>query len=548
MAMLSPLSAHSAPSEPDRRRWWILAVLCLSVLLVVVDNTIVNVALPTISRQLSASTRDLQWIVDAYTLVFAGLLLVGGNLGDRLGRRRVLQAGLVLFAVTSVGAALSRSTGELIAGRAAMGIAAALIYPATLALLTSTFRIPRERATAVGIWSGVSGLAVAIGPVTGGLLLRHFAWSSVFYINVPIVVIALVAGMRLLPESRDPNAGRFDPLGAALSMAGIGLLVWTVIEAPRQGWLSAATLGGLAGSLVILAGFARWQLRRPDPMLDVRLFRNPRFSAASAAIALAFFGLFGFIFLITQYFQVVRGYDTLRAGLATLPFAIVTGALSPVAILLMKRLGTKIIVTAGLGLMSAGFVVAAGTAVDSAYWGRIITAMILMAAGLALTTSPATEAIMGALPRGKAGAGSAVNDTTREIGGTLGVAIVGSVLSSAYGSHLVTALARDGVPAAARAAARQSIVAGLDVAAHLPAGLADVAAAAARQAFMDGLRSGSLVAAGATAAAALATLAFLPARVQRAGSGDAGSMDGEADVVSDGAAENGGALLPTPAR
>jgi MFS family permease len=208
----------SAPSRPDRRRWWVLAVLCLSVLLVVVDNTIVNVALPTLSRKLSASTQDLQWIVDGYTLVFAGLLLVGGNLGDRLGRKRMLQAGLVLFALTSVGSALARSTGELIAGRAAMGVAAALIYPATLALLNSTFTVARERATAIGIWSGVSGLAVAIGPVTGGLLLRHFAWSSVFYVNVPIAAVALVAGLRLLPESRDPQAGRFDPLGALTSI------------------------------------------------------------------------------------------------------------------------------------------------------------------------------------------------------------------------------------------------------------------------------------------------------------------------------------------
>ena len=324
-------------NAPNRRRWWILAVLCLSVLLVVVDNTIVNVALPTISRTLSASTQGLQWIVDAYTLVFAGLLLVGGNLGDRLGRRRVLQAGLALFAVFSVAAALSRNTGELIAGRAAMGAAAALIYPATLALLTHVFTSARERATAIGIWSAVSGLAVAIGPVSGGLLLRHFSWSAVFYVNVPIVIIALAAGMVLLPESRDPKAGRFDPLGALLSVSGIGLLVWTVIEAPAHGWASAATIGGFAGSLVILAAFAAWQLRRPDPMLDVRLFANPRFSAASGAIALAFFGLFGFIFLITQYFQLVRGYDPLRAGVATLPFAIVTGALSPAAIALMKR-------------------------------------------------------------------------------------------------------------------------------------------------------------------------------------------------------------------
>jgi EmrB/QacA subfamily drug resistance transporter len=507
-------TAITSRSQAASRRWWILAVLCLSVLLTVVDNTIVNVALPTISRTLSASTQDLQWIVDAYTLVFAGLLLVGGNLGDRLGRRRVLQAGLALFAVTSVAAALSRTTGELIASRAAMGVAAALIYPATLALLTNVFTDARERATAIGIWSGVSGLAVAIGPVTGGLLLRHFSWSSVFYVNVPLVIIALVAGMRLLPESRDPKAGRFDPLGAVASIAGVGLLVWTVIEAPRHGWASVTTIAGFAGSLVILAAFVGWQLRRPDPMLDVRLFRNPRFTAASGAIALAFFGLFGFIFLITQYFQVVLSYDPLRAGVATLPFAVVTGLLSPAAIALMKRAGTKAVVTTGLALMSSGFVVAAGTSVDSAYWGRIITAMVLIAAGLALTASPATEAIMGALPPGKAGVGSAVNDTTRELGGTLGVAIVGSVMSSAYSSHVLAALTKIGAPAALTSAAQQSVTAGMHAAAYLPPGLRGVAAAAARQAFVAGLHNGSLVAAGATALAALATLAFLPARVR----------------------------------
>ena len=497
-----------------RWRWWILAVLCLSVLLVVIDNTIVNVALPTMSRDLAASTQGLQWIVDGYTLVFAGLLLVGGNLGDRLGRRRMLQAGLVLFALTSVGAALARTTGELIAGRAAMGIAAALIYPATLALLNSVFTSAKERATAIGIWAGVSGLAVAIGPVAGGLLLRHFSWSSVFYVNVPVAAIALAAGWRLLPESRDPGAGRFDPLGALASVAGIGLLVWTIIEAPQHGWLTARTLGGFAGALVILAAFGWWQLRRPDPLLDVRLFRNPRFTAASGAIALAFFGLFGFIFLITQYFQVVRGYDPLRAGVATLPFAIVTGALSPVAIVAMKRAGTKIVVTAGLLLMSSGFIVAAGTQVDASYWGRILVAMVLMAAGLALTSSPATEAIMGALPRDKAGAGSAVNDTTRELGGTLGVAIVGSALSTVYASHVASALGGLGAPPAAVAAARQSIVAGLTVADRLPPDLRAAAGAAARQAFVTGLHAGSFVAAGATAAAALATLVFLPARAR----------------------------------
>jgi EmrB/QacA subfamily drug resistance transporter len=515
-ATLLPQARPGVPQDqPGNRRWWILAVLCLSVLLVVVDNTIVNVALPTISRKLSASTTDLQWIVDAYTLLFAGLLLVAGNLGDRFGRRRALQVGLVFFALFSVAAALSRTTGELITARGAMGVAAALIYPATLALLTNVFTVPRERATAIGIWAGVSGLAVAIGPVTGGLLLRHFTWSSVFLVNVPIVIVALAAGARLLPESRDQRAGRFDPVGALLSVAGVGLLTWTVIEAPSHGWLSAATLGGFAGALVLLASFVVSQLRRPDPMLDVRLFRNPRFTAGSLSVSLAFFGLFGFIFMITQYFQLVRGYNPLHAGVATLPFAIVTGAFAPTAITLMKRVGTKAVVTAGLLLMSAGFLVAATTAVDSAYWGRIIVAMTLMAAGLGLTSSPATDAIMGALPPSKAGVGSAVNDTTREVGGTLGVAVVGSVLSSAYGSHVVTALTTLGVPARVASAAGQSVVAGLETAGHLPPGLREAAVHAAQLAFMTGLHQGSVVAAAATAAAALVSLVFLPARARK---------------------------------
>jgi MFS transporter, DHA2 family, multidrug resistance protein len=325
-----------------------------------------------------------------------------------------------------------------------------------------------------------------------------------------------------------------DPLGALLSVAGITLLTWSIIEAPRHGWGSARTAGGLAGSLAILTAFAWWQARRPDPMLDVRLFRNPRFSAASASIALAFFGLFGFIFLITQYFQVVRGYDPLRAGVATLPFAIVTGALSPVAIMVMKRTGTKLVVASGLALMSGGLLVAATTPQDAAYWGQIIIAMTLMAAGLAFTTGPATDAIMGALPPAKAGAGSAVNDTTREVGGTLGVAILGSVLSSAYGSHLVHALTRLGAPAAVAHEASRSVVAGIITAAHFPPALQAAAAQAVRQSFMAGLHAGSFAAAGATAAAAVVALAFLPARARAAhapaaGTGRALSRTGSAD-------------------
>jgi DHA2 family multidrug resistance protein-like MFS transporter len=494
------------------RRWWILGVLCLSVLVVSIDNTIVNVALPTISRDLTASTSQLQWVVDAYALVFSGLLLLGGHLGDRFGRRRLLQIGIAGFAVTSLVASYSSSVGELITGRALMGAFAALIYPATLALLSSTFTDRRERAGAIGIWSAVTGLGVALGPVSGGLVLEHFSWGSVLWINVPFAVAALLAGLRLLPESRDAHPGRFDPLGAVGSIIGVGLLVWTTIEAPRHGWGTVQTIGGYVLAAIALATFALWELRRPDPLLDMRLFRNPRFSAASGAIALAFFGLFGFIFMITQYFQIVRGYSTLRAGVATLPFALVIGAASPLAIVLMHRLGTKLVVAGGLSTMAAGFVVAATTGLDTAYWGRIVIAMVLMSLGLGLSVSPATEAIMGALPLSQAGAGSAVNDTVREIGGTMGVAVVGSVLSTVYGPRVIDGLAPLHVPAAAAARASDSVVGGLQVALSLPGSAAAQAAQVVRQSFLDGVVAGSLVSAGACLVAAAAALIFLPAR------------------------------------
>ncbi len=502
----------AATDRPGNRRWWALGAIGLSVLLVGIDNTIVNVALPTIGRELDASTSQLQWIVDGYTLVFATLLLLGGHLGDRFGRRRILLTGLVLFGLTSIAASMSGTVGQLIAGRSAMGAAAALIFPATLALLVSLFPDRRERAAAIGIWSGITGLSVALGPVSGGFLLEHFAWSAVFLINVPLVVIAFAAIAVLVKESRDPEPGKFDPVGAFGSIIGVGLLVWTIIEAPVNGWTSPVTVLGLTGALGALALFVWWESRRTNPLFDVTLFRNARFSAASGAIAAAFFGLFGFIFLITQYFQIVRGYGVLEAGLATLPFAVVIGALSPVAIVLMKRFGTTAVVATGLGLMSAGFLLAAGSDLDSAYWGRIVVSMTLMAAGLALTTGPATEAIMGALPASRAGAGSAINDTTREIGGTLGVAIVGSVMNSIYGARLVDALAGTSLSPEAISGAERSVQAGFQAAALVPPAQAVTVIDGVSRSFLDGMTAGSVVAAVVTAAAAIAVLAFLPAR------------------------------------
>jgi EmrB/QacA subfamily drug resistance transporter len=495
-------------TQPNPRRWWVLVVLCLSLFMVVVDNTIVNVALPTLSTQLGASTSQLQWIVDAYTLVFSALLLAGGYAGDRFGRRAVLQVGLIAFAIMSAAAAFTSSSGGLIAARALMGVGAALIFPATLATIIAVFTDIRERATAIGIWSGVTGLAVAVGPVSGGLLLEHFWWGLVFLVNVPIAAVAVVAVRRLVPESRDPAPGPLDGVGLAASVLGVGLLIWAIIEGPDLGWISVKVLSAGLAAVLVLAWFVSYEAGRAHPLLDVTLFRNPRFSAASLAIASAFFGLFGFIFLITQYMQLVQGYSPLQAGLRTVPFALVTGIFSPASILLMRRFGTKLVVAGGLALMSAGFAVASGLTVDSAYLGPILLAMVIMAAGLGLTTSPATEAIMGALPPAKAGVGSAVNDTTRELGGTLGVAVLGSVFASAYGPRVVDALR--GLPEQVVAAVEESMGAAVVLAQQTPGG--ETILAAAQQAFMHGFGAGSLVAAAVTALGAGLALMWLPAR------------------------------------
>ena len=513
------LRGRATTASADRvyaRRWAILAVLCLSVFLALIDNTIVNVALPSISRQLHAATSDLQWIVDAYSLVFASLLLVGGSLGDRYGRKGALQTGLAGFAGFSAFAGLSGSTHVLIVARCLMGLAAALIFPATLAILTNTFTDARERAAAVGVWTGITGLGVALGPITGGLLLEHFSWGSVFFATIPVAVLALALGAWLVPTSRDPAAPRLDLAGFVLSIAGVAAVVYTTIEAPARGWPAPVTLAGYGAGVAVLAAFAAWERRAAEPMLDITLFRNIRFSAASFSITVAFFGLFGFIFLITQYFQLVHGYSPLSAGLRTLPFAFGVGAAAPAAPVIARRLGTKIVVPAGLMLMAAGFFVASTLGSGSAYFGPVIGSMVLMAVGLGLVTAPSTGAILAVLPLGKAGVGSAVNDVTRELGGTFGVAVVGAVFSSVYGPRLAQLLHGTGLPAPALAAARQSPAAALLVAGQAPPSAHAVIIDAADRAFIAGLSRGSLVCAAVVALGAVFAFLVLPRRLPAA--------------------------------
>ena len=517
-----PMSAHPEPQSAAppaaagaRSPWVILAVLCTSVFIIVVDGTIVNVALPTLVRELGATTSQLQWIVDAYVLVFAGLLMAAGSLGDRYGRKGVLQIGLAVFAATSIAASMADSAGALIAWRAAMGIGGALIFPATLALLVNVFTVARQRAIAIAVWAATSGLAVALGPVSGGLLLKYFSWGSVFLVNVPVIAIAMGLVAWLVPTSRDTTVHRMDPVGIVLSVLGISLLVWAVIEGPKHGWLSVTSLVAFLGAAALLAIFVRFERRSDHPMLDVTVFGNLRFTAGSVAVCFAFFALFGFIFNVTQYFQVVRGYGTLEAGVRTVPFALFTGAAAPLAAALAQRLGTKYVVAAGLTSMAVGFAWTTTLSDGSSYW-LIVGQMLCMGGGLGLVNAPATEAIMGSLPPEKAGVGSAVNDTARELGGTMGVAIVGSLFASVYSGKLDDLLGGTALPAPALAIAKQSVGAGAEVArqAAVQSGpeVGALVQRAVNTAFLDGFHLGSWVSAAITLIGAGMALRWLPSR------------------------------------
>ena len=502
-----------------KRRWWILAILSVSLFLVVVDNLIINVALPTLQRELNASTTALQWIVDAYSLVFAGLLLAGGGIGDRFGRKRALQVGLVLFTACSAIAGFSDGTNELIIWRGAMGIGAALVFPATLAIITNIFVDPVERAKAVGLWSAVSGIAVAFGPVAGGFLLEHFWWGSVFLVNVPIASVALVVGARILPDSRNDDAGSIDRVGFGLSVVAVSALVYTVIESPHWGWGSARSTAGFAVGLAALAAFIRYELNHDEPLLEVSFFRDARFSAATASIGIAFFCLFGFTFLVTQYFQFVRGYDTLSAGVHTLPFAVGAGVTAPWAARLALRIGTKKVVAMGLLNMSIGLWISSRSTPTSSYWGHIVIGMLFMANGLSLVTSPSTDAVMGSLPLEKAGVGSAVNDISREVGGTLGVAVVGSVFVSLYGPRIVSGFERipgliAALPKGVYGAAQDSVGAAFAVAQNSPASARPAVQAAVSDSFMHGFTSATRIPAVIALLGAVLALLFLPNRAR----------------------------------
>jgi EmrB/QacA subfamily drug resistance transporter len=491
------------------QRWWTLVVLSASLLVIGLDNTILNVALPTLEHDLGASSSQLQWIVDAYMLVFAGLLLTAGALGDRFGRKRALSFGLAVFGLGSGLSALATSPAMLIATRALMGVGGAFIMPSTLSIITAVFPA-EERAKAIGVWAGVSGLGIAIGPVAGGWLIEHASWNAVFLVNLPFVAAALLAGRWLVPESKDPAAPRLDIPGFAMSISGLTTLVWAIIEAPSKGWTNPTILAAFAVAVGILGAFMAWELRTSEPMLDIRLFANPRFSGASAAITLTFFAMFGSIFFLTQYLQGVLGYSALEAGVRVTPIALGLILGGPISAKLAAKLGTKVVVAAGLTLVAVGLSIVTQFAVDSSY-GIVAAHLLVLGFGMGMAMAPATESVMGSLPVEKASVGSAVNDTTRTTGGALGVAILGSLLASQYRGDMDGAVS--GLPHDAAATASDTLSGGLAVAHRLgDSGLAD----AAQSAFLNGMHVAAIAAAAVALAGAIVAYMVIPAREREA--------------------------------
>ncbi|MFE2868092.1 MFS transporter [Embleya sp. NPDC059259] len=416
-----------------RRRWAILGVLVISLLVVVLDNSILNVAIKTIAdpdKGLGATQSELQWAINSYTLVFAGLLFTAGILGDRFGRKRTLLFGMVVFGLASLLSAYSQSPEQLIAARAVMGFGGAFVMPATLSIISNVFE-PQERAKAIGIWSGAVGLAIAIGPITGGVLLDHFWWGSVFLINVPIVLVGIVAMLLLVPDSRDPKPGRLDPIGVVLSIAGLVSLVYGIIRGGDAGWGSAEVLGTIVLGLLVLGFFVWFEKRSDHPALDVKFFRDPAFSAAAGAIGLVFFALMGVTFFMAFYLQSVRGYTPLQTGLLLLPLAIAQLMFSARSSGMVKRFGVRAVTTGGMLVVGLSFLSFLWMDRTSPIW-ILCVVFFFQGAGMAHVMPPATNSIMSSLPREKAGAGSAVSNTVRQVGGALGVAILGSVLSSVY--------------------------------------------------------------------------------------------------------------------
>jgi EmrB/QacA subfamily drug resistance transporter len=511
--MSTPLDAASAAPVPlyeipeiRTRRWGILVVLCLSLLLVIAGNGTLNVALPTLARELHATNTELQWVVAGYSLVFAGLLFPAGALGDRFGRKGTLQFGLALFMVGAAAATASNAMWQLIACRALMGVAAACVMPSTLSILVNVFP-PHERTRAIAIWASIAGGGAAAGPVASGLLLSRFWYGSVFLINIPIAAIALTAGYFLVPKSKNPSGERLDPGGALLSVVGIGAIVFGLIEAPDRGWLGTTPLLAFAVGLVALVVFVVYESRIDQPMLDIGYFRNRSFSTGTGGLIVLFLAMFGMMFLVIQYFQLVLGFSALSSAVRFLPIVAVLVTVTPQTPRLSERFVVNRVVAAGMTTVAIGLFLLSQVRVDTSYLYVVLTSM-LMVSGIGLSQSPMTSAIMSAVPPSRAGVGSATNDATREVGATLGIAVLGSIAASQYQSHLEPALRA--LPRSFRAIADGSLAGAFRVARQLPGASGDALAGAARQAFVDGMHVALTVGSGLALVGAVVVWRTLP--------------------------------------
>ena len=497
-----------------RRRWAILAVLVVSLIAIVLDNTVLNVAIKTIAEPkvgLGASQSQLEWGINSYTLVFAGLLFTFGVVGDRIGRKRMLMIGMAAFGLFSLLTAYSHTPDQLILARALMGLGAAAVMPQTLSIISNVFD-PKERARAIGIWATAVGIGVAIGPIVGGLLLAHFWWGSVFLINVPLTAVGVLAILLLVPESRDPNPGRIDYLGVLLSIAGLVLVVYGIIQGGEKGsWVHWDVLGITAAGLLVLAFFAWYETRLSHPSLDVKLFRDPRLSSAIAALGLVFFGMMGSLFFLSFYLQAVRGYTPLYAGVLTLPFAAGQMLMAPRSAKLVRRYGTKAVAATGLltvTLALAGYLL---LSTSTPIWVLAVI-FFVQGAGMGSVMPPATEAVMSVVPRERAGSGSALTNTARQVAGALGVAVLGSILAQVYRGQLSPHLSV--LPAAARNAATGSITATQTAAGQL-GGAGRQLDQFANAAFVHSMHVTTVISAAITLAGALVVLIWMPGRPAR---------------------------------
>jgi EmrB/QacA subfamily drug resistance transporter len=488
----------------DNHKWWTLAAMCFALFMIMLDNTVVNVALPSIQRSLKTTPENLEWTINAYFLSFAALILLGGKLGDRFGRKKIFLVGLAIFTLSSAACALSTSDTGLISARVVQGIGAALMNPLSLSIIVAAF--PRHQVpTAIGIWAGISGLGLAIGPLLGGFLVEHVDWSAVFWINVPIGVLAAGATLWFVQESRDPTARSFDIVGTLLVTGGLFALVWALIRTNAHSWGSGQTVGFLVAAVVLLVGFIFWEDRQSDPMIPLTFFRKRAFDVAVASVALIGFSMFGIIYFLTLYLQNVRGYSAIESGLRTLPMTIMVILIAPVAGRLSARIGPRPLMAGGMLIMSLGLASLTRLSIDASYWTVIFPSFICVGAGIAMSMPTTTGVAMGSVDPARAGIASGVINSSRQVGGALGVAVLGSIAATVATAHW-----GDNAPAALQGTHRfDSLVVGGQVA---PLGRLAGANAqlAASHAFIDGVTTAMTV--GSLLALSGAVIAFFGLR------------------------------------